>query len=551
MGYGTQGYKHKVEEPGCKEYINKPTDTRDFLETIDSYSCNSKQDGDPIMNDLAIGEQIVRNIEDLPTLPGIAMRILEAVKKEGANLEEIGDILSTDPPLSAKVLKIINSPFYGLPRKITSVPHAVSLLGINTVKSLALSFSLVKGLKRDRGDFAYNRFWQSSLSNAVTCKLIAEMTFPDLPDDTFFLGLLQDIGILALIQCMPKQYSLVLNERDRVVCSFHDAEKQILGFTHAEVGGHLVETWGLPEIFTVPIRYHHHPQDLKTDETEIETYTKILYLASQFVDFLNFPNTSVCLNSLESYANENGFMNGFDFEELANRVQEQTTSIFPIFEIKAGTGKNYTEIIEEARKELIQLSSDFVLRLAEQQKQIESLKDQANRDALTQLQNYQSFHELLEKEIYRSKRYNGPFSIILLDIDHFKSINDRYGHLAGDQVLISIAKCLASSLRKSDTVSRYGGEEFGVILPETDSEPALAVAERLRKAINSLTTQYEDQVICVTISLGIATIAPDSDMSRLDLIKMADKALYNAKAAGRNRWSAFDLRDQKKKVHAV
>ena len=116
------------------------------------------------MNDLAIGEQIVRNIEDLPTLPGIAMRILEAVKKEGANLEEIGDVLSTDPPLSAKVLKIINSPFYALPRKITSVPHAVSLLGINTVKSLALSFSLVKGFKKGRSEFDYTLFWKTSLT---------------------------------------------------------------------------------------------------------------------------------------------------------------------------------------------------------------------------------------------------------------------------------------------------------------------------------------------------------------------------------------------------
>ena len=131
---------------------------------------------------------IFLKIDRLPTLPGIAMRILEAVQKEDADLEEMGNIISTDPPLSAEVLRIINSAFYGLPSKITSVFHAINLLGINTVKNLALSFSLVKKFQTDTSKaFDFTNFWKDSLIGAVAAKLMAEKTVPAFSEDAFFL----------------------------------------------------------------------------------------------------------------------------------------------------------------------------------------------------------------------------------------------------------------------------------------------------------------------------------------------------------------------------
>ena len=480
-------------------------------------------------------EEILKGLEKLPTLPGIAMKILELVRDEDTNLKAIADVLSTDPPLSAQVLKLINSPSFGIRTQVTSVPHAVSLLGINTVKNLALSFSLLRDYpKGKKENFDYTSFWKESLIGAVSCKLIAQKIIPSFSEDAFFLGLIHNIGILALIQCMSQQYSLVLTEKERTLCSYHEAENQILGFNHMKVGEYLIRTWGLPETFFLPVGYHHNPENLDTEVSEIERLTKILHLSSLFIDLSTSADKKLYLAMLEAYVQEYGFTDKFQTEETIRQIHEQTMEIFPLFDIKIGEEKAYLEMIDAAREELINLSTDFMNQLQEQKRLIESLREETIRDALTNLFNYQRFQESLEKEMYRAKRYNLQLSVILADIDHFKAVNDTYGHLAGDYALKMIAECLTDSLRESDSAARYGGEEFALILPETDPDGAFIVAERLRESINSMTINYESKKISTTMSFGVASFDPATDISKTDLIKKADHALYQAKKAGRN-----------------
>jgi two-component system cell cycle response regulator len=162
------------------------------------------------------------------------------------------------------------------------------------------------------------------------------------------------------------------------------------------------------------------------------------------------------------------------------------------------------------------------------------------RDSLTNLLNYRTFHEFLEKECYRAKKYDKPLSLVLADIDDFKRVNDTYGHLAGDHVLTTLALLLQDSMRESDTVARYGGEEIAIILPDTTPDGALALCERLRKAIASLQIDYEGSKISITVSVGIATLASGQEPSRIDLIRRADSALYKAKDSGKNRVCLFE-----------
>jgi diguanylate cyclase (GGDEF)-like protein len=194
-------------------------------------------------------------------------------------------------------------------------------------------------------------------------------------------------------------------------------------------------------------------------------------------------------------------------------------------------------MIEDARKELIDLSSDFMQEMLEQKKLIQSLREQATRDALTDLFNYQSFQESLEREVYRAKRYKLQLSLIIADIDHFKNINDKHGHLAGDRTLKCVAKSLKESLRKSDIIARYGGEEFAVIMPETSPEDSLIVAERLRETVDALRIDYEGEGLSVTMSFGVAFVDHQENPSKEDLIKRADEGLYHSKNSGRNKCS--------------
>ena len=167
----------------------------------------------------------------------------------------------------------------------------------------------------------------------------------------------------------------------------------------------------------------------------------------------------------------------------------------------------------------------------------EELHRLASLDPMLQIFNRRVFVERLEERLKRSLVSQMLFSVLLFDIDHFKRINDTYGHQAGDVVLQRVADVVGLKLRGSDLLSRYGGEEFAAILPNTDLEEARMVAEKLRQTVESLSLELEETPVRITISLGVAAFDPaeEPSPSSHDLISRADSALYRAKQGGRNR----------------
>jgi diguanylate cyclase (GGDEF)-like protein len=170
--------------------------------------------------------------------------------------------------------------------------------------------------------------------------------------------------------------------------------------------------------------------------------------------------------------------------------------------------------------------------LAKSQKALEEL---STLDGLTGLYNYREFHRRLTDEMQRSLRYGHPFSLLILDIDGFKVVNDTHGHLAGDEALRGLAGLIRQEVRPADEVARYGGEEFAILLPETPSSGAFAMGERIRDIVAARPIPIAlGQTVGLTVSIGVATYPHDAE-SEETLIAAADQALYAAKNAGRNR----------------
>ncbi len=185
----------------------------------------------------------------------------------------------------------------------------------------------------------------------------------------------------------------------------------------------------------------------------------------------------------------------------------------------------------------IQLGNNIIIKFSWQDSLESTFQEQlfnsANRDGLTGLFNKKYFEEHLYTEFAFARRHSSPLSLIMFDIDHFKSVNDTYGHLAGDEILRSLAHLIASMVRTEDLVARYGGEEF-VVLLRGDGASAYAMAERLRKAVENHAFSFYGESIPVTISLGVHALDDGNVSSPIDLVMKADEYLYRAKNAGRN-----------------
>jgi diguanylate cyclase (GGDEF)-like protein len=215
-------------------------------------------------------------------------------------------------------------------------------------------------------------------------------------------------------------------------------------------------------------------------------------------------------------------------------VQLRTHSIREINRNLEKRVNGRTRELQEAQEKLNLANHELKSQLTEITALEQKMREQAVHDALTGLYNRHYLSERLEVEFSRAQRKNHPIAFLLMDLDHFKEINDTYGHQAGDLALVTTAQTIAAQTRRSDIACRYGGEEFMVIMPEIGMDDALQRAEYFRKDIDDLRIEYEGKTIHVTVSIGVA-IYPTQGIDGDKILTMADTAMYQAKQAGRNK----------------
>jgi len=191
------------------------------------------------------------------------------------------------------------------------------------------------------------------------------------------------------------------------------------------------------------------------------------------------------------------------------------------------------EIQEKSRMELEQKVEERTLELEKANAMLQAL---AITDGMTGIFNRRHFMERGTHDLKMAQRYKRPIAMIMLDIDHFKQVNDTYGHAAGDQVLMNLVSICIRMKRETDIFGRLGGEEFGILLLETPAAMACEVAERIRCEVEASSVDYEGTSIKITVSIGVCAMEGDIKFKTLDqLLKIADKRLYRAKESGRNR----------------
>jgi diguanylate cyclase (GGDEF)-like protein len=284
-------------------------------------------------------------------------------------------------------------------------------------------------------------------------------------------------------------------------------------------------------------------------DPHLRKITELVALAGRCADVFLTENAAEPIAIVRRLCNELHGLSEKDADELLNDVGVKAKEAAALFEINLGSAEDYEAILKRANEALVEMTLQSQAQatvLAEQAsslvKQNQQLRARADTDALTCLANRSRFEQFLAEQFQIADAQNKPLSMLLLDLDHFKAVNDEHGHPAGDQVLRQIGRLLATAARSQDLACRFGGEEMVLVLPGTARATAAAIAESIRRAICAKPIALPNCLLPVSASIGVATYETGSPLKLpAHLLKAADLAVYAAKHAGRNCVRVFTM----------
>jgi diguanylate cyclase (GGDEF)-like protein len=492
-------------------------------------------------------EANLRSYVSFPTPPGVATTIIEVAQDPNIEMSRVAQVVGMDPALTTKVLRIANSPLYAQRRRSENLRQALVVLGLNATLTLALSFSLVKALRGGKPNgINYPYYWRRALLGAMTARALGDAVGQTLLEELFLAGLLQDIGVLALDRCRPETYrgigALQHNHRE-----LQAHERKLLGTDHVEVGAWLMRNWNLSPRLCNAISQSHRTVNQRVIEPG-EVFNCCVALSGPIADiFLLDAEQRPFLETALAVERSLG-LDKEAFGALLATVSALVPETEKLFDAEILGGTDPDVIIEQAR-EILMVRSLQTLREASSLRnnadQLSTraleLEEETRRDALTGVYNRSYLGQVLNREFESASRHAWPISIAFAELDGFERVNESYGHAAGDRLLQGAARILRGNSRESDFVVRYGGEQFLIVLPATDSDTVRSICERIVAAFQHTRHDIDSTSIGVTVSIGHATHGPDATFASPEaFLKAADEALRAAKLRGRNRAVAHE-----------
>lgn len=481
----------------------------------------------------------LENCQTLPSLPLIAHQVIELSKRQDTSNAHIAAILERDPALAAKVVALSNSAANLSVRSIDSVQDAITRIGLDMTMTLALSFSFAKAMYGTQiNTMDHGVFWKRCLLSAVLGRSLAEHTRTKKPERFFLACLIQDIGMLALNE----------TESDRYGALYHSAEDhselarfELSEFSadHATIGAWLLERWGMPDFYTSLVRNSHRPS---SDTSSAEE--KIVNFSSRLAELWLTEKPETRMKAIIADSQQCRFLKNSEIRKVLDITAEQLPALNEIFDLDIQTDFTPSKLIEDAKHQLVARNMRLMQQLNQAKTEAasakadhEQLKKQLKRDLLTGVFNRAYLESVCSKIFSKAQQQSLSLSVMFLDIDHFKQVNDSFGHQAGDHALKHFARVLIAACGSKAYVGRYGGEEFVVLLPGLNGPKSLLMARRIRQFLQKhpLTMPSGEQ-LTLCASIGIASTQSGIAFSNAEqLINAADKSMYQAKAEGRDR----------------
>ncbi|MCG6659661.1 diguanylate cyclase [Halomonas campisalis] len=504
--------------------------------TIDDDSNQTAPELPPLPGDLR--DRLAR-CQSLPSLPAAAARVLDLARTQEPRLADFARAIEQDPALTLRLLSLANSAFYarnGL--QVTTCTAAVSRIGLDATLAAAMSFGLPRPGARHILDYDY--LWQRAIIAALAGQYLAQRLSPEHAGRVFTTALVQDIGIMALEAVDGDAYCHgIPGLRDHG--ALIRAERERFGCDHALVGAWLAASWGVPDHLAQGIADSHGPLE------DHDISRLCLRLSCRIAEAWLAPEPARAISDLLHQLASLDTLEPNLLTGVLQQLQERLPSTARLFEITCPPNIDAITLLTEAKQLLFEQNLRISRHLAEQQTKLEALNashvaldKQTRTDSLTGLANRSWLEKLLEVHFDIAKANQQPLSVMFIDLDHFKRINDAHGHRFGDRALIHFAGTLKRMVRGSDIAGRYGGEEFLVIMPQTRRHQAYVLADRVRQQLSKGPLAHAGgKPVHVTASIGIAALEDDEFANVEALVDAADEAMYVIKRGGRDGVGLF------------
>lgn len=467
----------------------------------------------------------------------VALKIVREALKPDVSPTDLAKLAESDPGFALRIISMVNSSAFGFNRKVTDVRQATAFIGVRGLRTLGLSLAVSDMVPAGPDGMT---LLANSLRRAIAAQVIAKKLGHREVDEFFTAGLFLEVGLLARARDDLAAAGRVarLPAMDRVV--FERAEA---GSDHAQRGAELTRAFMLPPELVEAVALHHDPT------MPDAPLAKVAWVAERVAAIWEGGDVPALQAEAARALVAIGVADR-DVAELLEKLPAMVSDGGAAFDREVGPQQGVDQLQLDVSRGLFEMSQSYdsmVRRLERLLAEKEELSQKleiaraelqrlASTDALTGLPNKRSLELQTTRDLARADRDKTWLSVMLIDIDHFKTFNDTYGHAVGDQVLRAVAELLAPYLRAGDLAGRYGGEEFVLVLPGSNMIGARIAAERLRKALEAMVVDTEHGHLKVTASFGGAAVCgPGCAGSRDALFARAETALYEAKRSGRNR----------------
>ena len=486
----------------------------------------------------------------LPSPPAGLMMVIRSAGDPEISLQDLGRLISKEPSFTVHLLRMANSAMLGMDKEVRTVKQATVKLGARAIRNLAVAHA-VRGTTAnlDLGELDGNLFWEDSLRRATCCHLLALTAGYEDPVEAFTLGLIQDIGTLFLAYLHPGHSGTLQKLRDVPGNRRVEEERQLCGTDHPGMFRLMATDWHFPPDLIDAIA-HHHSFEGALSNRSTRRLVELAHAADVVADVFQTDAGGSTVRYARSVLAKLPSREPVELEKLAESLHSEMVHAASEVQIHIEKQATFEELVSQANVSLLYINDDYerltqqLQRLLEEKEELARRLQEANSklqrlastDPLIGVANRRRFTEALSECLAQAHR-GEPMSLLMVDVDHFKNVNDTHGHGVGDEVLKEIGRRLESNVRPRDLVGRLGGEEFGVLLPDTGPRMGQVVAERLRQAMESTEFHCDGGIkLRVTASFG-GTSATDRDrIPDVDqILSIADQCLYVSKDKGRNR----------------